>query len=231
VVADALFPVKGHAHSARATKDSRVGAFHVSRAVSWVRLHRLAFAFAAELESLMAGAVGGFLSFQVECSRDGLARRGRAPAPSSGALQGLEGAVSFASGDEEGFSLLGRGVLDAAWPFRSNGGFGDNGFSGEFAAASLHALLPGAFDFFTICFHAKGLLLEVVDLYVLEVLASAGWQVDFGVGDSQSVGLGLAEGAVKFHGFGAWSLGRQLSRSNHDARRHLEVGGAFVMSS
>ena len=51
VVADAFFPVKGHAHSARATEDARVGAFHVSCAVSWVRLQGFSLALAIERES------------------------------------------------------------------------------------------------------------------------------------------------------------------------------------
>merc|ERR1712168_1607140 len=37
------------------------------------------------------------------------------------------------------------------------------------------------------------------------------------------------ESAVKVHGFGAWSLGWQLSLSNDHTRRRLKVGGAFVM--
>jgi len=60
VVADAFFPVKGHALSACATEDARVGAFHISRAVSWVRLQGFSLALATELESLMVGAVGRF---------------------------------------------------------------------------------------------------------------------------------------------------------------------------
>jgi len=107
MVADAFFPVKGHAHSARATEDARVGAFHVSCAVSWVRLQGFSLALAIERESLMVGAIGCIFPFQVECSRDGLALRGRAPAKSSDALQGLEVAVRFASGDEGGFGLFG----------------------------------------------------------------------------------------------------------------------------
>jgi len=231
MVADAFFPVKGHVHSARATEDARVGAFHVSRTVSWVRLQGFSFALATELESLMVGAIGRFLAFQVECSRDDLALRGRAPAPSSNALHGLVGAVWFASRDEGGFVLLGLSCLIGARLCRRVGNCKDNGFSGEFAAVSIHALLPGAFDFFPIFFHTKGFLLEVVDLHVLKVLTVAGWQVHFSVVDSQSISFGLAEGAVKVHGFGAWSLGRQVSLSNHNARRHLNVAGAFVMHS
>jgi len=150
VVAGAFFPVKGHAHAARTAEDTRVGAFYVSRAVSWVRLQWFAFALAAELESLMAGAIGGFLSFQVECSWDGLTGWSRAPAPPSSALQGLVGAVSFASGDEGGFGLLRHGHLFVAGPFRSNRECRDNGFSWEVLAVSVHALLPWVFDFGTI---------------------------------------------------------------------------------
>jgi len=146
-------------------------------------------------------------------------------------LLGLEGAVRFASGDEDGFGLCGLSQLFGARHWWLDGECSENGFSGEFAAVSVHALLPGAFDFFPIFFHAKGFFLEVVDLHVLEVLAVAGGQVHFSVGESQSISLGLAEDAVKVHGFGAWSLGRQVSLSNHNARRHLNVASAFVMHS
>jgi len=152
VVAGAFFPVKGHAHAARTAEDTRVGAFYVSRAVSWVRLQWFAFALAAELESLMAGAIGGsFLSFQVECSWDDLTGWSRAPAPPSSALQGYVGAVSFASGDEGGFGRFGRVSLSDTGRTRSRKWKFRNGFlSREILAVSVHALLPWVFDFFTI---------------------------------------------------------------------------------
>jgi len=142
VVADAFFPVESLVHAARAAENARVRAFHVSRAVSRMRLQRFSLG-AAELESCMGGAVGSFFaSAQVECSRDGLACGDRAPAPSSGALLGLEFAVGFAFGHESGFGLEGGCSLGAAgttlgWFYTDR-----SGFAGEFLAVSFHALLP-----------------------------------------------------------------------------------------